>query len=91
MFRTGRSAGKVVIVKQVITIDEMQAEIETLRNAVVRLAIFVNGDPCWCKCEGGKHSKVCRDILKLKLWPRPSGSKAASRDHLPWKIIRKGR
>lgn len=51
-------------------IDEMQTEIETLRNALVRLAVFVGGNPCWCDCAGGKHSKVCRDIRKLKLWPR---------------------
>ena len=67
-------------------IDEMQTEIETLRNALVRLAVFVGGNPCWCKCEGGKHSKICRLILKLKLWPRVTkNGRASSHDYLPWK------
>ena len=65
-------------------IDEMQTEIETLRNALVRLAVFVGGNPCWCKCEGGKHSKACRDILKL--WPRVTiNGRASHHDNLPWK------
>lgn len=62
---------------QTNTIDELQTEIETLRNALVRLAVFVGGNPCWCNCAGGKHSKVCRDILKLKLWPRVTTGKPA--------------
>jgi hypothetical protein len=67
-------------------IDEMQTEIETLRNALVRLAVFVGGNPCWCKCEGGKHSKVCRDTLKLKLWPRVTvNGRASYHNNLPWK------
>lgn len=101
MLRAGRSTGKVAIVKQTITIDkepyevdltvvgaidEMQMEIETLRNALVRLAVFVNGDPCWCRCEGGKHSKVCRDTLKLKLWPRVTiNGRASYHNNLPWR------
>jgi hypothetical protein len=92
MHTAGRSAGLVAIMNQTITIDgesyqadrtvvgavdEMQSEIETLRNMLVRLAVFVSGEPCWCRCEGyterqegSVHSKVCRDILKLRLWPR---------------------
>lgn len=66
-------------------IDEMQTEIETLRKALVRLAVFVGGNPCWCRCEGGKHSKVCREILKLKLWPRVSKGKPIGSDFVPWK------
>lgn len=67
-------------------IDEPQAEIETLRSALVRLAVFIGGDPCWCDCEGGKHWKVCRDMLKLKLWPRvTTNGKASYHDYLPWR------
>lgn len=66
-------------------IGELENEIITLRNMLVRLAVFVNGNPCWCRCEGGKHSKVCRDILKLRLWPRPVRGNPTNGDHLPWK------
>jgi hypothetical protein len=86
MFISGRPAGKVAIVNQIGAIDELQAEIETLRNALVRLAKFVGGNPCWCDCKGGKHSNVCRDILKLKLWPRVTiNGRASYHDNLPWK------
>ena len=64
---------------QPLTTEEMQAEIETLRNALISLAVFVGGDPCWCKCEGGKHSEVCRKAKNLPLWRSPSGIS------LPWK------
>lgn len=67
-------------------IGEMQDEVETLRNALARLAVFVGGnDPCWCACEGGKHSKACRDTLKLRLWPRAVAGKTGFRDRFPWK------
>lgn len=65
-------------------IDEMQTEIETLRNALVRLAVFVGGDPCWCRyAKTGEHTEACRDTIKLNLWPRPSKGKPL--DYLPWK------
>lgn len=76
-------------------IDEMQTEIEAMRDVVVGLAVFVNGDPCWCQWQtlcglidrrqsiaigtGGKHSKACRDAKNLPLWRSPSGIS------LPWK------
>lgn len=65
--------------KQSLTIDEMQTQIETLRAALVGLAHFVGGDPCWCQCDGGKHSEACRAAYKLPLWRSPSGVS------LPWK------
>lgn len=41
-------------------IDEMQTEIETLRNILARVASYgFSGIPCWCQCEGGKHSTAC--------------------------------
>jgi hypothetical protein len=50
------------------------------------LAIFVGGDPCWCDCEGGKHSKPCRDIKRLRLWPRVTiNGRASYHDYLPWR------
>jgi hypothetical protein len=60
-------------------IDEMQDQIEALRAALVGLARFVGGDPCWCQCRGGKHSEACRAAYKLPLWRSPSGNS------LPWK------
>lgn len=72
-------------VRRLSMTDEMQTEVETLRNALVRLAVFVGGDPCWCQCEGGKHSEVCRDIQKLKLWPRVVRGRPKPSDYLPWR------
>lgn len=66
-------------------IDEMETEIGALRNALVSLAVSVGGEPCWCKCEGGKHSQVCREMLKLKLWARVCNGKPIGRDFVPWK------
>lgn len=51
-------------------IDEMQTEIEALRNVLWRLAVFVGGAPCWCRCEGFNHSTVCRDARIL--WAKVS-------------------
>lgn len=51
-------------------IDEMQTEIEALRNVLWRLAVFVGEAPCWCRCEGLSHSKVCRDARIL--WAKAS-------------------
>lgn len=62
--------------KQMITIDgegyevdatvagaiyEAADEIDKLRNVLRRLAVIVGDEPCWCDCEGFKHSKACRD------------------------------
>lgn len=66
-------------------IDEMQTEIELLRGTLVRLAVFVGGNPCWCQCEDGRHSKACRDTRKLKLWPRVVRDRPTSSDYLPWR------
>lgn len=68
-------------------IDEMQTEIDSLRNVLVSLASFVGGDPCWCMCDGracasGTHTKACRGALNLQLWRSPSGV------WLPWKDSR---
>lgn len=83
--RRRRPAGKVVVVKQTVTvdqepyevdrtivgaIDEMQTEIEELRNVLWRLADFVGGAPCWCRCEELSHSQVCRDARVL--WAKAS-------------------
>ena len=70
---------------QTITIDEMQDEVETLRNALARLAVFVGGNPCWCNSDGGKHSKACRDTLQLRLWPRAVAGRTGFHDRFPWK------
>lgn len=51
-------------------LDESLAELESLRNALRRLASFPGGEPCWCQCEGGKHSRPCRDARQLRIWPR---------------------
>jgi hypothetical protein len=69
----------MAVVKQTITIDEMQGQIEKLRSALIGLARFVGGDPCWCRCDGGKHSEACRVAYALPLWRSPSGIS------LPWK------
>ena len=73
--------------KRVVTvINEMQAEIDTLRNTLVRLAVFVGGDPCWCRyAKTGEHTEACRDTIKLKLWARPVKGKPSNRDYLPWR------
>jgi hypothetical protein len=60
-------------------IDEMQSQIEVFRDALVRLAVFVGGDPCWCDCADGEHSEACRVAKNLPLWRSPSGI------NLPWK------
>lgn len=59
--------------KQSLTIDETQTQVETLRNAIVGLAHFVGGTPCWCRRKGGEHSKACRVAFDLPLWRSPSG------------------
>jgi len=48
-------------------IDEMQDEVEALRNVLWRLADFAHGSPCWCRNEGSMftHTAVCRDALIL--------------------------
>lgn len=51
-------------------IDEMQTEIEQLRNVLWRLASFVSGAPCWCSLEGFSHSQVCKDARVL--WAKAS-------------------
>lgn len=66
-------------------IERMQTEIDTFRNALVSLAVFVGGEPCWCRCDGGKHSQICREMLKLKLWARVCKGKPIGRDFVPWK------
>lgn len=53
-------------------IDEMQTEIEALRNILWRLAVFVGEAPCWCRCEELSHSTVCRDARIL--WAKASNS-----------------
>lgn len=68
------------------TIDEMQDEIEKLRGVIVRLAVFVGGDPCWCRyAKTGEHTEACRVAIKLRLWPRPTKGKSVNRDFVPWK------
>jgi hypothetical protein len=59
--------------------NETQAQVEAMREVIIGLASFVNGDPCWCQCAGGKHSKACRKAKDLPLWRSPSGVS------LPWK------
>lgn len=75
----------MAFVKQTITIDgeayevdrtvagalnEALEEIEDLRNVLRRLAAFPGGEPCWCQCDGGKHSRACLDARQLRIWPR---------------------
>jgi len=62
-----------------MTTDETQSQIEALRSALVGLARFVGGDPCWCQCDGGEYSEACRIAFNLPLWRSPSGVV------LPWK------
>lgn len=78
-------------------IGEMQSEIEAMRDSIVGLAVFVNGDPCWCQWQtlcglidrrqsiaigtGGRHSKACRDARNLPLWRSPSGVSLPWKDH----------
>lgn len=57
-------------------IHEAADEIETLRSVLRRLAVItIAREVCWCRCEGGKHSKVCRDARQLKIWPRRKDGK----------------
>lgn len=71
------------VIAQVI--DEMRTEVETLRNALVRLAVFVGGEPCWCRyAKTGEHTEACRAILELKLWPRVVKGRPKASDYLPW-------
>jgi hypothetical protein len=76
-------------------IDEMQNEIEAMRDVIVGLVTYVDSEPCWCQWQtlcglidrrqsvakgtSGKHLKVCRDAKNLPLWRSPSGI------NLPWK------
>lgn len=57
-------------------IDEALSELETLRGVLRRLAVIIGGEPCWCQCEGGKHSRVCRETRQLKIWPRRINGKS---------------
>lgn len=67
-------------------IDEMRDEIETLRNTLVQLAVFIDGDPCWCRyAKTGEHTEACRTAFKLRLWPRPTKGKPADHDYMPWR------
>lgn len=71
---------------QAVSVDELQAEIETLRNALVSLAVFIGGNPCWCRyAKTGEHTEACRATLKLKLWPRPVKGRPKPSDYLPWR------
>lgn len=56
-------------------IHEAAEEIETLRSVLRRLMAVVGGEPCWCQCDGGKHSRACRDARQLKIWPRRKNGK----------------
>jgi hypothetical protein len=60
--------------------DEVQSQNEALRSALIGLAHFVDGDPCWCQCDGGRHSEACRVAFDLPLWRSPSGIAMPWRD-----------